>query len=75
MKLYANGNRAIACASRPDIPVGTPVSEPLQKKDSLIQVVVLDALWNWAPPVKCPAVQQGPVWVEADAVSREFPKQ
>ena len=72
-QLYANENRAIACASRPGIPVGTPVSEPLQKKGTLIQVVVLDALWHWAERVKCAAVQQGPVWIEASAVSREFP--
>jgi hypothetical protein len=73
-KLYANENRAIACASRADIPVGTPVSEPLQKKGTLIQVVVLDALWHWAERVKCDAVLQGPLWIEASAISTEFPK-
>jgi hypothetical protein len=36
--------------------------------------MVLDALWNWAPPVKCPAVRQGPVWIEAAAISKDFPK-
>jgi hypothetical protein len=73
-KLYADENRAPLCGTRGVIPVGTPVSEPLQTKGPLIEVVVLDALWRWAPPVKCPAVQQGTVWIDADAVSRDYPK-
>jgi hypothetical protein len=72
-KLYANENRAPACTSRGAIPIGTPVSAPLQTKGTLIQVVVLDALWHWAPPAKCPALQ-GPVWIDADVVSRDLPK-
>jgi len=72
---YSNESRAVVCSSNGPIPVGTPVSEPLQTKGSLIQVVLLDALWHWAPPVKCPAVHEGPVWIDAAAVSRDFPKQ
>ncbi len=74
-KLYGNEQRAVACASRADIPVGTPVSEPLQKKGTLIQVVVLDALWTWAENAKCAAVQREPVWIDASAVGTDFPKQ
>jgi hypothetical protein len=70
---YANEDRAVICSSNGPIPVGTPVSAPLQTKGSLIQVVLLDALWHWAPPEKCPAVHEGPVWIDADAVSRNFP--
>jgi hypothetical protein len=73
-KAYSNESRAAACSSKSVIPLGTPVSEPLQKKDTLIQVRLLDALWNWAPPARCPAVQKGPVWIDAGAVSRDFPK-
>jgi hypothetical protein len=73
-KLYANEERAVVCADRGAIPVGTPVSEPVQTKGTLIQVHILDALWHWAPPAKCAAVREGPVWIEADAVSRDFPK-
>jgi hypothetical protein len=73
-QLYSNEDRAVVCSSRGPIPVGTPVSEPLQTRGTVIQVHVLDALWHWAPPVKCPAVHEGPVWIDADAVSREFPK-
>jgi hypothetical protein len=73
-KLYSTENRTPVCTSRGAIPVGTPVSEPLQTSGSLMQVVVLDALWHWAPPAKCPAVQEGTVWIDADVVSRDFPK-
>ena len=73
-KLYANENRAEACAATGTIPAGTPVSEPLQTRDGLVQVVVLDALWQWTPPAKCQAAR-GPVWIEAEAISKDFPKQ
>ena len=72
-RLYSNADRAVICASQGPIPVGTPVSEPLQTKGTVIQVHVLDALWHWAPPAKCAAVHQGPVWIDADAVSSDFP--
>ena len=31
----------------------------------LRQVVLLDTLWQWAPPVKCPGVHKGTVWIDA----------
>ena len=43
-QLYANENRAVVCSSAGAIPVGTPVSGPLQTKGPVIQVHVLDAL-------------------------------
>jgi hypothetical protein len=61
------------CPNRAEIPVGTPISEPLDTRDSMIRVVVLDALWHWAPPVRCPAMQRDAVWIDASAVSRDFP--
>ncbi len=73
-KMYATPNGAAACGSRSVIPVGTPVGEPLHTDGAFVHVMVLDALWNWAPPVKCPAVRQGPVWIEAAAISKDFPK-
>jgi len=73
-KVYATDDRTVACGQTSTIPAGTPVSEPLQTRDGLAQVVVLDALWQWAPPAKCAPVLEGPVWVEAGAISREFPK-
>ena len=72
-RLYASENRDAVCAARGPAPPGTPVSEPLQTRGTLMQVLVLDALWHWAPPAKCPAVHEGPVWIETSAVSRNFP--
>ena len=72
-RLYASENRDAVCAARGPAPPGTPVSEPLQTRGTLMQVLVLDALWHWAPPAKCPAVHEGPVWIETSAVSRSFP--
>jgi hypothetical protein len=54
--------------------VGTPVSEPLQTKGSLVQVLVLDSLWHWASAKKCEPVQQGPVWIDANVISHDYPK-
>jgi len=51
----------------------SPVSEPLQKNGTLVQVWLLDALWRWAAPVKCAAVHQGPMWIEAGALGRDYP--
>jgi hypothetical protein len=73
-KLYADENRVPLCPSRGTIPVGTPVSEPLQTKGNVIQVVILDALWHWGSSSRCPAVQKRPVWIDADVVSRDYPK-
>jgi hypothetical protein len=72
-RLYADESRQVACAGAGAIPPGTPVSEPLKKSGTLVQVWILDALWHWAPPVKCDAVRSGPLWIEADAISREYP--
>jgi hypothetical protein len=69
---YANSSRQPLCAAA-SIPQGTPVSEPLSTDGSLVQVRLLDALWRWAPPVKCDGIQ-GPVWIDAAAIGREFPR-
>jgi len=72
-RLFANENRQAACGAANTVPVGTPVSEALQKNGTLVQVWLLDALWRWAAPVKCAAVHQGPVWIEAAAIGRDYP--
>jgi hypothetical protein len=38
-----------------------------------VQVWMLDALWHWAPPVKCKAAHEAPVWIDADLISRDYP--
>jgi hypothetical protein len=37
-----------------------------------VQVILLDALWRWAPPTPCKGIH-GQVWIDAAAISREFP--
>jgi hypothetical protein len=72
-RLYADEGRQAACAAAGTIPPGTPVSEPLKKSGTLVQVWILDALWHWAPPVKCNAVREGPLWIEAASIGRDYP--
>lgn len=73
VQVYADTDRVHeACGPRDAIPVGTPVNE-VQHTTSMTHVLVLDALWRWSPPHQCKAVQTGPVWIESDAVSRDYP--
>jgi hypothetical protein len=72
--MHASPNGEVVCPAGGPIPVGTPVSEPLQKDGSMIEVRLLDALWHWAAPAKCTAVHQGAVWIDADVVSADYPK-
>jgi hypothetical protein len=60
------------CAERGPVPVGTAVSQPLDTRGEMVQVVLLDALWHW-PPGKCPAIQKGAVWIEKNAIGSDFP--
>jgi hypothetical protein len=62
------------CEAAAAVPVGTPVSEPLQKDGEMIQVRVLDAMWHFQPPAKCPAARQNPVWIKAAAVGADYPQ-
>ena len=72
-RVYADAGRTRdACGPRDTVPVGTPVDE-LQHTSSMIQVLVLDALWRWSPPHGCRAVRTGPVWVESGTISRDYP--
>jgi hypothetical protein len=73
VQVYADAARsAEACGKGDVMPVGTPVNE-LQRSGSMSQVVVLDALWRWAPPHQCETVQHGPVWIASAAISTDFP--
>jgi hypothetical protein len=80
--VVAQGTRAFldasqarpACGAASAVPVGTPVSEPLEKSGALIRVRLLDVLWRWAPPAECKPIHQQPVWIRADAVSADYPR-
>jgi hypothetical protein len=71
--LYADAARTkAACGAKDVVPPGTPVNE-LQRSDSMSQVVILDALWRWTADQRCEAVQTGPVWIQSDAISKDYP--
>jgi len=74
VKPFADAGKARAvCPALGAIPVGTPVSAPIDSQGDMIQVTVLDALWHWAPPQKCPEIHTSPVWIPANSVSRDYP--
>jgi hypothetical protein len=61
-----------ACGPKDVMRAGTPVNE-VQKSGSMSQVVILDAMWRWASKNECNAVQDGPVWIRSDAITRDYP--
>ena len=69
--LDANGTRE-ACGPKDVMRPGTPVNE-IGREGSMSQVVILDAMWRWASRNECNAVQDGPVWIRSDAITRNFP--
>jgi hypothetical protein len=69
---YATSDRRPLCGASGTVPRGTPVSDPIRTEGSLQQVILLDALWRWAPPAKCQGIH-GPVWIDGAAISREYP--
>jgi hypothetical protein len=69
--LDAEGTRE-ACGPKDVMRSGTPVNE-IQRSGSMSQVVILDAMWRWASRNECNAVQDGPVWIPSDAITRNFP--
>ena len=71
---FANAvGNAPVCVNSSVIPVGTPVSEPIEHQGQRVKVTLLDALWHWAPPIKCDAIHTGAVWVESSAIGTDFP--
>jgi len=80
--VIAKGTRAFldaaqtkaACGAASQLPVGTPVGEPLEKNGQLMKVRVLDVFWKWAPPSECKAIHQQPVWIRSDAVGADYPR-
>jgi hypothetical protein len=72
---YEDAARArSACPAAGVVPVGTPVSDPLETNGEMVRVVLLDALWRWAPPMKCSAMQRTAIWIQKSAIGRDYPK-
>src|SRR4051812_11068162 len=74
-RVYRDAGRAQpACGEASVVPTGTPVSAPVEVSGDMSRVLLLDALWRWAPPHGCTAVRTGPVWVASDAIDTNYPR-
>jgi hypothetical protein len=72
-RVYSDAGRTSeACRPGDVVRPGTPVNE-VQRSGSMSQVVILDALWRWTAEQRCETVQTGPVWIQTDAITREYP--
>jgi hypothetical protein len=72
--LYADATKSReACAAGDTVLPGTPVNER-RRDGTMAEVALLDARWHWAPPAECRAVKTGTVWIDADAISAEYPE-
>ncbi|HMC76536.1 MAG TPA: hypothetical protein VKH34_05375 [Vicinamibacterales bacterium] len=74
IRVYTDAARTSeACKPGDVVRPGTPVNE-VQRSGNMAQVIILDAQWRWTSDERCQTVQTSPVWVQSDAISREFPK-
>jgi hypothetical protein len=62
-----------ACGAGDTVLPGTPVTE-VRRDGTMVEVTLLDARWHWAPPAECKTVKAGTVWIEADAISGNYPE-
>jgi hypothetical protein len=72
--IYLDARRKRRACKNAVAPRGTPVSAAVETRDSMQAVVMLDALWEWAPPKVCEAVHSTSVWVEASSISSDYPR-
>jgi hypothetical protein len=61
-----------ACRAKDVMRPGTPVNE-VQRSGPMSQVIILDAMWRWTADQRCETVQRGPVWIQSDAITRDYP--
>jgi hypothetical protein len=74
VKAYADAAQAKpVCSAMGPVPVGTVVTDPAETTDKMMRVALLDTKWNWATPKPCAAIHSGLVWIQRDAVSRDYP--
>jgi hypothetical protein len=73
VRIYLDeGRTKEACVPGDVVRPGTPVNE-LQRSGAMSQVVILDAMWRWTAEQRCETVQTRPVWIQSEAISREYP--
>ena len=62
-----------ACPQDNAAPAGTLVGPPLRTDGEMVQAAILDVQWQWAPPARCDAVHDGPVWIDRRAIGTDYP--
>lgn len=72
-RIYLDARRTRPACANAVVPRGTPVSAPLKTRGSMQAVLILDALWEWAPPRLCEAILSRSVWVRASSISSQYP--
>jgi hypothetical protein len=73
VRVYADAARTTeACKPNDLVRPGTPVNE-LQRSGTMSQVVILDSNWRWTSDERCQSVQNGPVWVQSDTITKDYP--
>jgi hypothetical protein len=71
---YADAEGEPICGDRSVVPVGTPVSGPLQRAGDRVQVIMLDAHWHWAEAASCDAIRRNPVSADFPPRSSRLPE-
>ena len=73
-RIYLDARRTQpACGDESIAPIGTLVGAPLETDGDMVKVAILDVQWQWAPPARCDAVHQGPVWIDRQAIGTDYP--
>jgi hypothetical protein len=72
-RIYVDARKKRRACANAVVPRGTPVSAPVETRGEMWAVVILDALWQWAPPRECQAVLTRSVWLPASAISSLYP--
>jgi len=73
-RIYLDARQKRRACKNAVAPRGTPVSAAVETRDAMQAVVMLDALWEFAPPRVCEPVHTGSVWVPASSISSDFPR-
>jgi hypothetical protein len=72
-QIYLDARRSRRACANAVAPRGTVVSAPLETRGEMQAVLILDALWQWAPPGECEAVHSRSVWMRASSISPHYP--
>lgn len=73
-QFFVNADRQQPACNGELVPVGTVVSDPLETRNDMVRVNVIDTTWAWGPPKTCDAIHQNSVWVSSKVLSSDLPR-